>query len=766
MKHERIITSSLGGQPVIRNTQAPVYEVLARLAQGMSPAEILRQWPGLELVDVQAALAYAAEAMRQPAKLQPKVAAESIPDQELTELNLKKILLIDDDDANRLLIQTILRDSGFTLSVAADGTEGWAKAQAELPFLIISDIQMPGMSGLQLLMKLKADERTKNAGVILVTAHRSDSQQISQGLTLGADDYVVQPFKRDEFLARLGAVTRIKWAEAEARRQARAVAQRNKGLALVNELAVAVNSSLDLQKIFASAMQKLSQLLDAEAVSLLLLEEDAKLVVNISSRMGEQISTSIRLSPETAATPLEAQAPAILSNILNDPQFKIGAELTPSAETTKYIPMTSKEQVIGVIAILNQRRGDLTKTEQVLLHSAAGIIAVAVENARLFSAEQDFSMHLEQMVVARTSELAAEQEKTEAILASMADGLVVLDPEKRILTINAVAEGMLDFYRHGETGQAVSPEQWQHPLWLCLEAMTDSLEPTISRAVDLPAPDGTTLSIQAHSAKVRNETGQVIGTVIVLRDITTLKEVERMKARFMAGVTHELKTPLAVIKLHSKNLLTYHARLSETKRVELLHSIQAQVDLLEKFIENILDVSRFDAGALKIERQPVNLTALISRVVAGFGSLAAAKQITLRWQESATEMAILADPNQMERVVRNLIDNALKYTPAGGSVDVKNEPGLKDDRPVVKIIVSDTGPGIALEHQLRIFDRFYRIDPSHTIPGTGLGLAIVKEMVNAHGGEIHLESMPGRGSTFIVTLPGNVTGETTSLPGS
>ncbi len=442
MKHERIVTSStlLIGQPVIRNAAAPVYEVLACLAQSMNPAEVLRQWPDLDLEDVKAALDYAVNVIQRQAKAPFEVDTETTPDQESGELDLKKILVVDDNEANLLLIQATLRNIGFTLSLAADGHEGWVKAQAELPFLIISDIQMPGKSGLQLLVKIKTDERTKNAGVILVTAHRLDSQQVSQGLNLGADDYITRPFKRDEFLARVGAVTRIKWAEAEARRQARLVVQRNKGLALVNELALAVNSSLDLREIFASAMQKLSQLLEAEAVSLLLLEENSKLVVNISLRAGEQISTSVQLAPETATTTLEEQVPVILASILNDPQLNIGPNLTFTPQAIQYIPMTSKEQAIGVIAIINKRGGNLTETEQVLLHSAAGIIAVAVENAHLL---QNAQQQVDDLIVLNEIGHA---------LTSTLDLPQILQQTTRLmqqsLQAEAVSLWLLDEFRH------------------------------------------------------------------------------------------------------------------------------------------------------------------------------------------------------------------------------------------------------------------------------------------------------------------------------
>jgi signal transduction histidine kinase/DNA-binding response OmpR family regulator/uncharacterized protein (DUF433 family) len=763
MAQERIITSPTitKREPVIRNTQIPVHEVLACVAAGKSLEEVVQQLPGLELADVKAALEYAATLVHQQAKssvVLPSPVDEVSSEQKPVELDLKKILVVDDTEANRLLLQAIFRNSNFKLSMASDGVEGLAKARAELPFLIISDIQMPGLSGLQLLMELKADERMKNAGVIFITADRRDSRQVSQGLTLGADDYISLPFKRDEFLARVGAVVRLKWAEAEARRQARVVAQRNKGLELVNELALAVNSSLDLQKIFASSMQKLSQLLDAEAVSLILINEARKeLEIDVSSRTGKGVSTSIDFPLGTEVTPqtIEEQVPVIVSKILDHLQAELDIALPADTGAIKCIPMISKEQIIGAIAIVTEQGRDFAVTDEVLLNSAVGIIAVAVENANLFREVQDFSRHLEQMVAERTRELAQEKEKTEAILANMADGLLVLDAEKRILTANMVAEGMLDFRLSEWQGKSIGPQQLENSLWLCISDMADSAEPILTASVDIPSSEQSSavLSIQAHSAKIQNETSQVIGTVIVLRDITGIKEVGRMKARFMAGVTHELKTPLSVIGLHAKNLLNYQARMPEQKRNELLNVIQVQVKLLEKLIESILELSRLDAGMMKGEREPLDLPGLTEQVVLDLTPLAEEKQITLAWQKPATSMPILADAGQMERVIRNLIDNAIKYTQAGGSVEVQNTLELIDSRAVVSIRVTDTGIGIPPEHQLRIFDRFYRVDPSHTIPGTGLGLSIVKEIVSVYQGDIQLESMPGEGSTFIVTLP-------------
>ena len=917
--HERITTDPTiaNGAPLIRGSQTPVHQVLACAASGMSLAEIVAELPGLELADVRAALEYAAGVVRQQA---PGIKdARQRPDEATPqdELDLNKILIVDDLELNRLYMGSMFQGSGYDLITASNGAEALDKALAELPFLILSDIQMPHMDGFELCEKLKADERTKNAAVVLVTAHHRSAQQVSKGLDIGADDYIFRPVERNELLSRVRAVARLKRAEQEARRQAQRATRRSKGLELLNELALAVNSSLDLQEIFGSSMQKLSQLLDAEAVSLLLLnQERQEIMVNISSRTGERVSTRVDFKESISTWAVHERVPSIVASVLDAPQTELKLELA----SLSCLPMTSKEQVIGAIAIINKQGETFSSADWALLNSASGIVAVAVENAhllqsvqqqvtdlillneigqaltstlnleqlldqttrmvqeslraeaaslwlldeggetlvltassgpraldeigyrlpistgiaghvartgepffssdmfddrfsdlrtkiddfapgsmlcvpvrvkdqiigvlhalhhntgwfkqndlrmlysvassvgiaienaRLFGAVQDFNRHLEQKVAERTQELAQEKEKTEAILASMADGLLVLNAERHILTANAVAEAMLDFRLHTSQGQPIGSERLANPLWRCVNDMASSDELTVSASVDAPdeTQPGGILSIQAHAARVRDEAGQIMGTVIVLRDITAIKEVERIKARFMAGVTHELKTPLSVIRLHAKNLQTYHARLPERKRSDLLSAIQNQVKLLEQLVESILTLARLDAGEARGKRKPINLADVADQVVADLLPLAQAKQIDLYFSKPPAEVMALADEKQMERIIRNLVDNAIKYTPSGGSVDI--QLGLKG-ADLVQIRVVDTGVGIPPEHRARIFERFYRIDPSHTIPGTGLGLSIVKEIVSAHGGDVQLEDTEKKGSAFVVTLP-------------
>ena len=845
---------------------------------------------------------------------------------ETSELDLKKILIVDDVPENRLLLQYMFKDSEFILSVAANAKEALARARTELPVLIVSDIQMPGLSGFELVAALKADQHTKNIGVILVTAHYRDSKEVSHGLNLGADDYISRPFTRDEFISRVHAVMRVKAAEVEIQRQARMIARRNQRLQLVNELALAINSASDLQAILPPFLSELAQLLQAELVTLILLDEDKKeLMANVTLPSGRHIVTLLSFTAVDKISDqiLQNNVPTLVLYLLDRHQLEEELGFSPTLESVQYIPLLSREQMVGMLAFVSPRQTPLDEADWTLLRSVASIIAVAVENARLlesaqqqvddlialneigraltstldleqvlkqttlmiqralfseaallwlldetdqklvliaasglgaslatnyrlpldqglvgqvartgepyivaditkdesfltpfvqlsryqlhsilsmpvqvkgktigvmqalhqkvnwfdqddlrlaysmvssvgiavenarlFNEVQVFSRQLEGRVAERTRQLAEEKEKSEAILASMADGLLVLDAQDCILTANKVAEAMLDLYLNEQRGQSISSAQLESPLWRCVLQLSSSPHLTNTALVDVPAtPTKLARSIQAHSAKMRLEPEESIGTVIVLRDITTLKEVERMKASFMAGVTHELKTPLAVIRLHAKNLKVYHDRLSGPNRVELLNAIQTQTSLLEQLIEDILQLSRFDAGLSETKREALNLTEVVNQTVIDLRPLAKSKQVSLTWQKPTSPLILMADPNQVKRVVRNLVDNAIKYTPVGGSITVKVSLASNKGQPLAQIWVSDTGAGIPLEHQARVFERFYRVDPSHTIPGTGLGLSIVKEIVTIYGGEVRLKSTPGKGSTFIVTLP-------------
>jgi two-component system phosphate regulon sensor histidine kinase PhoR len=313
----------------------------------------------------------------------------------------------------------------------------------------------------------------------------------------------------------------------------------------------------------------------------------------------------------------------------------------------------------------------------------------------------------------------------------------------------------LDTFEPGVADVSLASPQLASSLWNAVRQLVHSPNTTDSISFDVadPAKPGGALSLQANSAGVHTESGQSIGTVIVLSDVTAIVEVERMKARFMAGVTHELKTPLSIIKLHTNNLAAYHDRLPEAKRNQLLISIRGQVNLLEQLIGDILELARFDASMNKIEPESTDILQITDQVITEVRPLAKEKGLTLNWDTPTSQLIIQGDPNKLDWLIGNLIDNAIKYTPAPGSIEVKVTSEQYNGQAQAVVQVSDTGIGIPPEEQTRIFERFYRVDPSHTIPGTGLGLSIVKEIVAAHDGQVSVHCPPEGGSIFTVTLP-------------
>jgi two-component system phosphate regulon sensor histidine kinase PhoR len=257
-------------------------------------------------------------------------------------------------------------------------------------------------------------------------------------------------------------------------------------------------------------------------------------------------------------------------------------------------------------------------------------------------------------------------------------------------------------------------------------------------------------AIHAHSANVRDAAGQTLGTVIVLHDVTRFRELDELKGRFVSTVSHELRTPLSVIMLQVSTLIKYYERLAEPQRRNMIGEIQQQTHLLRELIEDILELSRFDAKRSQPQKRWFDLLGQSQEILDALRPAIQEKRLNLEVSQQLESSYIRADPQQIVRMLRNLMSNAIKYTPEGGHIWLR----MDQINGEMRLTVSDTGIGIAPEDRPRIFDRFYRAtEATHMSPGTGLGLAIIKEIVDLHDGRIEVDSTVGQGSTFTVYLP-------------
>jgi two-component system phosphate regulon sensor histidine kinase PhoR len=387
--------------------------------------------------------------------------------------------------------------------------------------------------------------------------------------------------------------------------------------------------------------------------------------------------------------------------------------------------------------------------------------------------------HMSERLQSQFSQLAEDREQLRTILSSMVEGVIALDPGQRILFANERAGELLGF----QTQSAVGRKLWEVVRQRALQDIVrKSLETQAPCASEVNWEGKSTNSLTIHAAPLPGPPTR--GAVLVLHDTTDLRRLERLRQDFVANVSHELKTPLAVIKACIETLLD-GAMDDAEHRGSFLGQIGRQAEQLHALILDLLSLARIESGAESFQFEAVDLEPLIQRCLERHRARAAAKNQVLaaapgvsgQWsvvsgerfaEPSATQHAALttdhspqttdhtpvvawADEDALDQVLENLIDNALKYTPAGGRIGVR----CWSEDSQVHLEVTDSGIGIP-EHDLpRIFERFYRVDKarSRELGGTGLGLSIVKHLIQAMQGTIHATSRVGQGTTFHVQLP-------------
>jgi two-component system phosphate regulon sensor histidine kinase PhoR len=345
----------------------------------------------------------------------------------------------------------------------------------------------------------------------------------------------------------------------------------------------------------------------------------------------------------------------------------------------------------------------------------------------------------------RLEEVTAEKERLRAVLDAMTEGVLVVDDEGVVLLANAQ---LYEFY------QISDPLPGRRPLEVIRDAELDELlaaasssEELVSRTLSVRHPSRRTLRVHAIRFPVR--AARRLGTVAVFHDISDFAQLDKVRRDFVANASHELRTPLTAIRGFAETLLS-GGDLSEEERRSYLEVMDRHARRLANLVDDLLALSSIERGKEGLARTRVDTAALAAALIRDAGSLFSEKDIDVQLESQGSAMA-WADPQAVEQILTNLLDNAVKYTAAGGRIGVSTE----EDGDFVRIRVRDTGIGIPESDLGRIFERFYRVDKarSRELGGTGLGLSIVKHLVQQLGGEICVESEVERGSTFSFTLP-------------
>ena len=403
------------------------------------------------------------------------------------------------------------------------------------------------------------------------------------------------------------------------------------------------------------------------------------------------------------------------------------------------LPMVAEQVFLGAIFIFRSHSTRFSADDRQILASFANYAAIAVNNARLYETA------------------VRERQRLDALLESSADGIMVLQPNLQIERVNRAFVSLTGWARREAVGrpydEVIVWERRQSNI-----ALDDAVDqgwpgregPTLYVEGELRRRNGSVVSVGITYAPVMSRGGRLLNIIGTTRDITHFREADTLKDTFISVVSHELKTPVSIIKGYAETLRRPKAREDPDLIDEMLNDIVGEADRLARLVDDLLDASRLEAGGLSFhEIEEVDLSIIARRVVERYQGQTDRHDLCLDFGDDFP--TIEGDAQRLEQVMDNLVSNAIKYSPRGGDVTIKGRSSPAE----VVVSVSDEGVGIPLDEQERIFHRFYRMEGPETraVSGTGLGLYLVRAIVEAHGGRIWINSTPGQGATFHVALP-------------
>lgn len=400
------------------------------------------------------------------------------------------------------------------------------------------------------------------------------------------------------------------------------------------------------------------------------------------------------------------------------------------------LPLVANKKVVGVIFIFRDYAGVFSNNDRLLLRSFADQAAIAVVNAQLYS------------------QINNEKKRLDILLDSAADGILILNPALLIERSNATFSRLTGLESQSVIGRSHNDViRWSTPPrgTQLEEAVAGGwpLSPNAQLFVegDLIRNDNPSLPIEISYNPILSTDGHLLNIIMTIRDNTRFRQADELKSTFISIISHELKTPVALIKGYVATLRRDDARWDKTVVKDSLAVIEEETDRLTNLIENLLDASRLQSGGIHLKRADINLRTIVEKLVERYRTQTSQHEFVINMPE--TMPVILADEERIRQVLSNLLANAIKYAPSG-KVTIGGK--VKPDQ--VILCVSDEGPGISQSDLPHIFDRFYRApDMAKRTKGAGLGLYLTRSIVEAHGGQIWVEPHIKQGARVCFSLP-------------
>jgi PAS domain S-box-containing protein len=517
----------------------------------------------------------------------------------------------------------------------------------------------------------------------------------------------------------------------------------------------ALTSSLDLPSLLKLILNNAAELVGCRAGLIVLTREDGDLEETGVARPRFQIRALYGIPPQvlTAFDPLLDVLPILQEDESSvetpqlDPYFadlqgrvrQVEELLGATLGQVVGLPLLVENVLLGIIYLFRSEYA-FTQLDWQFLRGFADQAAIAVRNARLYH------------------QLETERSRLAAIIENSAEGVMILDADRRVLVINqslTAMTGVSSQDAQGRLCQDILPLDNVKGANACeFDDLSGFVQGQDLRCEgDLIRPGKKRFSVAVTFTPLYNDGGKLVNIIVNVHDITRFREEEEIKSTFTSIISHELKTPVALIKGYAQTLARPDAQWDGDTARQSLGIIEEEADRLEALINNLLDVSRIQAGGLKLDYADVNLHNLVRKVADAYRTQT--DRHTIETDLPPSVPAIWADEERLRQVLTNLVGNAIKYSPDGGVIRIGGWADTADGLGRVVLYVADQGIGIPSAELPYIFDRFYRVDSSlrRSTAGAGLGLFLCKAIAETHGGEIWARSEPGKGTTFFVSVP-------------
>ncbi len=498
-------------------------------------------------------------------------------------------------------------------------------------------------------------------------------------------------------------------------------------LQLLYKISLQLSSTLNLDDVLGKVLSLTVSTLGASKGSIFVLGSDGRVVRRLLARGDLPLEDSRQVVARVMEVGLAGwvyrhRTPAIISDTRDDKRWVTFSDDTTTPRSALAVPLVRGEIINGLLTLVHPHPGFFSNYDVELAVAIAGLAAVAVEHALLFA------------------QVNAERRTLAAVLQSVRAAIVVTNAEQRILLLNPSAAAILETDPQEAIGKP-------------LEAIIAN--PSLLQLYEQSSPDMIApITGEVHTADNSSFNATLspvpgVGYATVLHDITFLKRLNDLKTESLTAVSHDLRGPLGII-LGSAQMMVQHAQ----EQSEFIELITSAVDRMRTLVERQLDLSRIEAGQ-HLEWETAPIQEALDDVLIEARAQAQLKQVQFSAHCSPDLPPIRMDRMRLGQAVANLLDNAIKYTPAGGRVMLS--AGKDPDQEAIVIRVTDTGPGIPPEALPKLFSRYSQVDSVQTVEqqGVGLGLAIVRSVAKVHGGRAWAESELGQGATFAIAIPYN-----------